>query len=179
MPHTYRLLPAAVVLFLGASALLAGMPGGPSCSCGRPAPVTVAGGEYQPAAMMPAPEESPRDAIRKVLDDQVAAWNRADLTAFMAGYHNSPNLSFFSGKTRTYGWQATLDRYRKRYQSEGKEMGKLRFEIYDIDVLGPGVALVRGKYQLQLKADKPEGLFTLVFARMPEGWRIVHDHTSS
>src|SRR5262245_63246148 len=63
--------------------------------------------------------------IKKVLDDQVVAWNKGDLAAFMKGYWNSKELTFVSGKDVTRGWQDTLDRYKKRYQSEGKEMGKL------------------------------------------------------
>jgi beta-aspartyl-peptidase (threonine type) len=130
--------------------------------------------------VLPAPSaDDDRAAIRKVLDDQVAAWNRADLNAFMVGYWSSEELSFYSGKTRTHGWKATLDRYRKRYQAEGKEMGQLRFELFHVDLLGADAALVRGKYELTMKKEKPEGLFTLLLRRFPEGWRIVHDHTSS
>ena len=66
-------------------------------------------------------------AIRKLLDDQVRAWNRGDLEGFMAGYWKSPDLTFTSGGDQTKGWQATLERYRKRYQGEGREMGKLAF----------------------------------------------------
>jgi beta-aspartyl-peptidase (threonine type) len=126
-----------------------------------------------------ASADDDRAAIRKVLDDQVNAWNRADLEEFMAGYQASPDLSFFSGKTRTRGWEATLDRYRKRYQAEGKEMGQLHFELFDIDLLAPDAALVRGRFVLKMKKEQPEGLFTLLLRRLPEGWRIVHDHTSS
>jgi beta-aspartyl-peptidase (threonine type) len=97
----------------------------------------------------------------------------------MKGYWASPDLTFFSGNTRTRGWQATLERYVKRYRAEGKEMGKLTFSDIDIDVLGADSAVVRGRFQLEMSKEKPNGLFTLVFKRLPEGWRIVHDHTSS
>ena len=73
---------------------------------------------------------SQENAIRKVLRSQVEAWNRHDLEGFMAGYWNSPALTFFSGATETHGWQATLDRYRKNYQAPGAEMGEL--EMKDI-----------------------------------------------
>jgi beta-aspartyl-peptidase (threonine type) len=131
----------------------------------------------------PCPEApaapDPEAAVRQVLDEQVAAWNRGDLEAFMAGYWASPELSFFSGGERTQGWDATLERYRKRYRSEGQEMGRLTFSELKVDVLGPDSALVRGRFQLVRSKDKPGGLFTLLFRRLPEGWRIVHDHTSS
>ena len=118
-------------------------------------------------------------AIRKVLDDQVIAWNKGDLRGFMEGYWQSPELSFYSGKNKTKGWQATLDRYRKKYQGEGKEMGKLAFSELDVELLGPGHALVRGRWQLTLAKEHPSGLFTLIFRKVPAGWRIVHDHTSN
>ncbi len=69
--------------------------------------------------------QSPDAAIHKVFDAQIAAWNRGDLEAFMAGYWHSPELVFYSNNAETHGWQATLDRYRKTYQAEGKEMGTL------------------------------------------------------
>src|SRR5262245_58497220 len=82
--------------------------------------------------------------IRKVLDEQVAAWNKGDLVGFMKGYWNSKDLTFVSGKDVTRGWEETLERYKNRYQSEGKEMGKLAFSDLDVRVLAPGVALVTG-----------------------------------
>ena len=118
-------------------------------------------------------------AIEKVLSDQVLAWNKGDLKEFMAGYWNSPELSFFSGKDKQQGWEATYERYRKRYQAEGKAMGKLSFEELSVELLGNDHALVRGRFRLRLGDESPTGIFTLIMRRFPEGWRIVHDHTSS
>lgn len=123
--------------------------------------------------------DASRKAIRKVLDDQASAWNKGDLEGFMAGYWKSDALSFFSGKDRTQGWKATLERYRKRYQAEGKEMGQLTFSELEIDLLGPEGALVRGRWQVVTKKETLQGLFTLVVRKTPDGWRIVHDHTSA
>lgn len=117
-------------------------------------------------------------AIRKLLDDQADAWNRGDLDGFMVGYWNSPQLSFYSPKGKRSGWQETFDRYRAEYQSAGKEMGSLTFSELHIQMIGPDTALVRGRWQLQMKKDNPGGLFTLIVKRLPEGWRVVHDHTS-
>jgi len=117
-------------------------------------------------------------AVRAVLDAQVEAWNRGDLEGFMAGYWKSPELTFYSGKDIQQGWQATLDRYRKRYQGEGREMGKLTFRDLKIELIGTDHAWVRGRFELVTSKDKPAGLFTLVCRKLPEGWRIVHDHTS-
>lgn len=119
-------------------------------------------------------------AIRHVLVSQVEAWNHGNLENYMEGYWRSPDLTFFSGATVTKGWQPTLERYRQRYQANGKEMGHLDFQELEIDLLGRGSAVVTGRWQLTMSdGRKPHGLFTLIFRRMPEGWRIVHDHTSA
>ena len=117
-------------------------------------------------------------AIRQVLQSQVDAWNRHDLDSFMVGYWRSPDLTFFSGTTATQGWEPTLARYRKNYQSEGRSMGTLSFSDLQVELLGLDGAFVRGRFQLVMADGKrPRGLFTLVFRKFPEGWRIIHDHT--
>jgi beta-aspartyl-peptidase (threonine type) len=129
-------------------------------------------------AIPAAPAQAARDGVRAVLDAQAAAWNRGDLDGFMAGYWKSPELTFFSGNAVTKGWQATLERYRKRYRDDGRPMGKLAFKDLDIQMLGADAALVRGRFELLRGEEKSTGLFTLLVRRFPEGWRIVHDHTS-
>ena len=117
--------------------------------------------------------------LRKMLDDQTAAWNRGDLEAFMQGYWHSPEVTFFSGDTIVKGWEPTLQRYRDRYQSGGKEMGKLSFTDENIDMLGSDAAMVTARWHLQMSDGKKlEGLTTLLCKRTQEGWRIVHDHSS-
>jgi len=119
-------------------------------------------------------------AVEQVLNMQQAAWNRHDLAAFMTGYWNSPELTFFSSAKENHGWQATIDRYRAAYASPGHEMGKLEFSGLRIEMLGADAAFVRGSWQLTMPDGKtPHGLFTLVFREFPEGWKIVHDHTSA
>jgi ketosteroid isomerase-like protein len=137
----------------------------------------IAGVTFVPTAVGQAAGQEA--AIRKVVQSQVEAWNRHDLEAFMAGYCNSPDLTFFSRATETQGWQSTLERYRKKYQSAGAEMGKLEFSDLQVETLGPNAGFVRGKFLLTLSNGKqPHGLFTLIFREFPEGWRIVHDHSS-
>ena len=119
-------------------------------------------------------------AVEQVLRTQQDAWNRHDLDGFMAGYWNSADLTFFSGAKQTAGWQATLDRYKATYQSPGHEMGKLEFSGLRIEMLGADAAFVRGAWGLTLSDGKtPHGLFTLVFRKFGDGWKIVHDHTSA
>jgi len=123
--------------------------------------------------------DSASSAIRKVIEEQQAAWNRQDLEGFMAGYWNSPELTFFSGAHEAKGWEAALDRYKKTYQSAGHEMGKLEFSNLRIEILGPEAAFVRGEFRLTMSDGKtPHGLFTLVFRKFPDGWKIVHDHSA-
>jgi len=122
---------------------------------------------------------APEEEIRQVIMKQQDAWNRGDLEAFMAGYWNSPELTFFSGARESKGWQAALDRYKKSYQSAGHEMGKLEFANLRIEMLGPEAAFVRGEFHLTMSDGKtPHGLFTLIFRRFPEGWKIVHDQSA-
>jgi ketosteroid isomerase-like protein len=124
--------------------------------------------------------EQLKQSIKHVLISQVEAWNHGNLENFMAGYWNSPDLTFFSGATVTKGWKPTLARYQQRYQSGGNQMGHLEFQDLDIDLLSRRSAVVTGKWKLTMSDGKtPHGLFTLIFMRFPEGWKIVHDHTSA
>jgi beta-aspartyl-peptidase (threonine type) len=119
-------------------------------------------------------------AITQVLTAQQEAWNRHDLDAFMSGYWNSPELTFFSGAKETSGWQATLERYRATYNSPGHAMGKLDFSDLRIEMLGPEAAFVRGAWHLTVPEGKnPQGRFTLIFRKFGDGWKIIHDHTSA
>jgi beta-aspartyl-peptidase (threonine type) len=126
-----------------------------------------------------AEEDNEPSAIRQLLDRQLADWNRHDLDAFLEGYWKSPKVVFQSGGDRSDGWDAMRERYRKRYLAEGKEMGRLVFSGVEVEPLGPDNAFARGRWELTLSdGTKPGGLFTLVLRKLPEGWRIVHDHTS-
>jgi beta-aspartyl-peptidase (threonine type) len=119
-----------------------------------------------------------RDDVRRVLQDQQQAWNEGSIERFMAGYWHSADLTFFSGRETRHGWNETLTRYRQKYQGEGKEMGRLTFSEVDVSLAGPDHAWVRGHWQLAMNKHIVSGLFTLIFRKFPEGWRIVHDHTS-
>lgn len=132
------------------------------------------------SSVMPPADDAAvsKQAIAKLLADQVEAWNKGDLEGFLVGYWKSPELTFSSGKDKTKGWQATLDRYRKSYQAAGKEMGKLTFSEIEIELIATEAAYVRGAWKLVTTKDTPGGLFTLIIKKLPEGWRIVHDHTS-
>jgi len=114
--------------------------------------------------------------IHKVLADQAAAWNAKNLEGFMAYYWKSEGLTFQSGPSRLRGWQTMLDRYKKNYA--GDKWGVLSFSDLEVSVLAPDAAYVLGRWKLDGTAQPLGGVFTLVFRKFPEGWRIIHDHTS-
>jgi ketosteroid isomerase-like protein len=121
--------------------------------------------------------EGEEAAIRAVLDAQTAAWNRADIPGFMEGYWKSDQLRFASGGSVTYGWQATLESYQRRYSTPGK-MGTLGFSGLGIDLLSPEYALVTGRFKVDRADGDLDGVFTLIFRKFDDGWRIVYDHSS-
>lgn len=129
------------------------------------------------AAALIAQSNKDAAAIREVMDQQTAAWNRGDIDAFMFGYWKSAKLKLVSGDKITYGWQQTLDNYQKTY-STTELMGTLTFSGLEIDVLSKDVAFVTGSWHLKRDKDDPKGKFTLLFRKFKEGWRIVTDHTS-
>ncbi len=119
----------------------------------------------------------PAGAIRDLLSRQEAAWNEGEIDGFMAGYARSPETKFVSGDEVTLGWQTVRDRYAKKYDSREK-MGRLTFSGLTIMPLCEDAALVLGSWRLERKDDQPHGRFTLLLRKLPEGWRIVLDHTS-
>jgi len=123
------------------------------------------------------PAPSAKAAVQAILDDQQAAWNRGDINAFMKGYWNSPDLTFAGTSGITRGWEPVMARYRKHYPDQAA-MGHLDFSDIEIRPLGADAALVLGRWHLKRADDSPGGVFTLVFQRFPDGWRIIHDHTS-
>jgi ketosteroid isomerase-like protein len=76
------------------------------------------------------------------------------------------------------GWETVRERYRQKYSSRTK-MGTLAFSDIEVTLLSPDAAVVLGRWRLKRANDEPHGRFTLIFKRLPEGWRIVHDHTSA
>jgi ketosteroid isomerase-like protein len=137
----------------------------------------VAAVTFCPARNLQAEDESTR-AVIAVLTDQQAAWNRADVAAFMQGYWNSPDVMFVGASGITRGWQPVMDRYRKSYP-DAKAMGHLDFTDLEVRALGKEDALVLGRFHLKRDSDEFGGVFTLVFQRFPEGWKIICDHTSA
>ena len=116
--------------------------------------------------------------IRAVIEQQAKDWNDGSIERFMRGYAKRDDIRFASGGDLNRGWQPVFDRYVKKY-GDRAAMGKLTFSGLEVTVLSADAAVVLGRWHLQLEKDEPSGLFTLIFRKLPEGWRIVHDHTSA
>lgn len=135
---------------------------------------------YQGRGRAPKSQKEDRNvaAVRGVIEAQVAAWNGGDIEGFMAGYAKDESTTFVSGDTITRGWQTVMDRYKKNYDTRAK-MGTLAFSELEFKPLSEHYMTATGRWQLTRDGDTPHGRFTLIFRRTADGWRIVHDHTSS
>jgi hypothetical protein len=116
--------------------------------------------------------------VRAILDQQVRDWNEGKIDKFMRGYAQAASTRFASGAEVSQGWQTVMERYRKKYPDKAA-MGRLSFSQIDVSVLSGDAALAFGHWRLQRGTDQPSGLFTLLFRKTNDGWRIVHDHTSA
>lgn len=129
---------------------------------------------------LPLRAQSSQEAIRQVLVDQEAEWNRGDIVAFMRGYDDSPQTTFI-GKSIEHGYQKILARYQRNYASH-EAMGRLVFSDLDVRMLGPEHAVVTGHFHLtrtQAGGGDAAGAFSLIFEKTSAGWKIILDHTSS
>jgi ketosteroid isomerase-like protein len=122
---------------------------------------------------------SPEQLIRKVLDDQVTAWNRGDIPGFMKGY-DKPEATTFVSTAITKGHAQVLANYLKKYPTREK-MGTLRFSDLEVHLLGSDHASVIGRFHLDRSAEaggEASGIFTLLFHKTAQGWKVILDHTS-
>lgn len=116
-------------------------------------------------------------AVRKVLSDQSAAWNRGDIEKFMIGYWENDSLMFIGQRGITYGWTNTLNNYKKSYPDTAS-MGKLTFTLLSVKVVSSEYCNVIGKWHLQRTIGNAEGHFTLFFRKIKGSWVIIADHSS-
>jgi|ERR1700722_4119151 ketosteroid isomerase-like protein len=124
-------------------------------------------------------------AIRAAMNTQAEAWNRADIPAFMQPYENSPETTFIGAKLRK-GYGPILERYKTAY-STPEQMGKLSYGDLEVRLLTsscgkPEFAVVTGTFHLERtakgEAKKDDGIFSLVWRKGKDGWKILLDHTS-
>jgi uncharacterized protein (TIGR02246 family) len=116
-------------------------------------------------------------AITAVLQAQQSAWNHADVDKFLEGYWHSSDLTFSGTNGIAHGWDAVLARYKKNYPDQAA-MGHLEFSGLEFRFLGKDAALVLGHWRLVRAQGDIGGVFSLVWQHFPDGWRIIHDHTS-
>jgi uncharacterized protein (TIGR02246 family) len=136
------------------------------------------------AVLTPAGIASPKDAaanaIKQVLQQQMEAWNRGDVDTFMQGYKDSPDTTFI-GKSIEHGYAPILERYKKAYPAKDA-MGTLDFSDLDVRSLDPGYAVATGKFHLARSiaaGGDASGIFSLVWERTHQGWKIILDHSSA
>jgi uncharacterized protein (TIGR02246 family) len=142
--------------------------------------LSILGHTVMASLVCAAPEQASNSVaeIEAVLTAQQDAWNRGDIDEFMNGYAQSASTVFISEDEVTRGWETVRDRYRAKYSDRAK-MGTLSFSEIEVTMVSPDTAIVLGRWRLKRANDEPHGRFTLIFKRLPEGWRIVHDHTSA
>ena len=126
---------------------------------------------------LPGFAQKTEKSIRAIMQTQEDAWNRSDLEAFMDGYWHSDSLKFIGSRGLTYGWQQTLDNYKKGYPDRDA-MGTLKFTILSVEQLSSKSAFVIGKWHLVRKAGDLSGHYTLLWKKIKGKWVIVADHSS-
>jgi hypothetical protein len=115
--------------------------------------------------------------IRKVLDTQIIAWNKGDIEGFMQGYWKNDSLMFIGKNGINWGWQTTLENYKKRYP-DTTAMGKLSFDIILVKQLSPEYYYVVGKWMLNRSIGDLSGYYNLLFRKINGIWVIIGDHSS-
>jgi ketosteroid isomerase-like protein len=116
-------------------------------------------------------------AIRNILQHQITQWNEGNIEQFMHGYWENDSLVFIGKKGPVYGYNKTLDNYKKSYPNKDY-MGKLSFDILSVKPLGSEYYFVIGKFHLDRKVGEAEGHFTLLFRKIDGIWKIIADHSS-
>ena len=120
---------------------------------------------------------SPDAEIQALLDESAAAWNRGDLDGHLAD--NADSITFMTGKGPIIGKDKTAEALRRSFFRDGKPVQALRFEEVAIRPLGARHALVVGRFVLTGGGEQERsGWFSTVWERRPEGWRVIHDHSS-
>lgn len=122
-------------------------------------------------------QSSDETAIRKLLDEQTAAWNRGDVESFMKGYWENDSLMFIGKSGVTYGWENTLKNYKKGYPDTAS-MGKLIFTLIQVKKLSKKYYHITGKWFLKRTVGDVGGHYTLLFEKIKGQWVIISDHSS-
>lgn len=122
-------------------------------------------------------QSTDEQSIRTILAQQTLAWNNGNQEAFMKGYWQSDSLMFIGKSGITYGWQKTLDNYKKNYPDTAS-MGKLNFDLLSVKPVAKNYFFVVGKWHLTRSIGDVGGVFTLLFRKVKNQWVIIADHSS-
>lgn len=122
-------------------------------------------------------QDKGESSIRQMLTEQTKSWNSGDLESFMQPYWKSDSLMFVGKSGVVWGWQPTLDNYKKGYPNRDA-MGQLSFDILVVKKLSPDYYHVTGKWMLKRTIGDVSGHYTLLVRRIKGEWKIVYDHSS-
>lgn len=122
-------------------------------------------------------QKSQKNLILELLEEQRQAWNRGDINEYMQGYNKSDSLLFVGKSGPQYGWNNTLNNYKKSYPDKSA-MGYLSFDIKEIRMISADHAFVLGAWNLKREKDEPKGYFTLLVKKISGKWKVIADHSS-
>ncbi|WP_395804473.1 YybH family protein [Daejeonella sp.] len=122
-------------------------------------------------------QTSDKELIMGLLENQRLAWNKGDVEEFMQSYVKSDSLLYVGKTGPKYGWNNTLNNYKKSYPDK-QAMGYLSFDIKDVKILSPDHAFVLGAWKLKREKDEPGGYFTLIVKKINGEWKVISDHSS-
>ena len=131
------------------------------------------------APALAAPSNAAEEAaIRQVIADMEAAWNRGDFKGYMAGFLN-PGVVFVSRGRFQDGWQGALDHYERDYGGAPERRGRLRFHDIRIEMLAPDAAQLISRYEL-IRPEHPQyGINTRLMRKVRGRWVIALNHVSA
>ena len=119
-------------------------------------------------------EQEDKDAIFSIMKIQEKAWSNNDLEGFMEGYWKNDSLKFYGSNGLTYGWQNTLDNYKKGYPTKDHS-GPLNFTIDNISKIENESYFVMGQYHLKRNVGDANGVFMIIFKKINGEWKIIAD----
>lgn len=122
-------------------------------------------------------ENQDKKSIEKILKKQRIAWSKNNIEEYMEGYWKSDSLKFYGKNGVTYGWDNTLERYKKAYPTKD-HTGTLSFKINDISKINDGAYFVLGEFHLKRNVGNATGIFMIIFKKINGKWKIIADTTS-
>ena len=121
--------------------------------------------------------EVSKQQITSMMLQTAEDWSKGDLEAFMNGYIKSDSLKFVGSGGITYGWQQTLENYKKGYPTK-EHTGTLTFNLLEFDQLANDVFLVIGEFHLKRTVGDADGMFSIILKHINGEWKIIADHSS-